>query len=492
VSPLPGVIYEEQDAAGTTGPPLDTATTFIAGEAERGPVGKAVAARAPSAYATNFGGSWASGYLDDAAVILPVEGAAGMYFSRAVGPAAKPASAKLVDGASANTLEVIAANPEGDEDPGAWANGMKAKVTLAGSAVTLEVIFGGVVVEQFSGSRTEAINWAKSSSYIRLKDLGAGDPKTQEVTLSGGTDDRVNITDTHRAASLDAFTSALGPGQILYPGATTAAMWKSLLEAGLNRNRRAILDGADTHTVATLTGACATARALGLPAHYGAVMGPWAVGPGSAAGTTKTVPYSIIQAGLCARRDLATVDGTLGIGNPNSPASGIHEDAGVSRWATGLSQSAWTDSERETLNNAGYNVVREIYGRVVTYGYRTLANPVTEKTDLFFNNSRLDMAIIAASKAVAEEFNLRDVVLNGKTSTLSDYKAALIGRVLLPYWEVGALYGASSEEAFSVDTSDAVNPPKQLAEGIVLAVERAKRGPLAEQTKLIYVKEELS
>lgn len=488
MSPLPGVIYEEQDAAGTVGPPLDTATAFIAGEAERGPVDKPLYIGSPSAYLTNYGGEWAAGYLDDAAAIFPIEGASGMWMARTVGPAAKAASAKLVDATTANTLEVVAAHPESDLDPGAWGNALKAKVVLTAGVVALEVFLGGVLVEQFTGSRAEAIVWAKGSSLIRLKDLGGTDPKTQEVNLSGGTDDRGNITDVHKAATLDLFTPDLGPGQILYPGATTEAMWLALLEAAVAGNRRAILDGADTHTVATLTGACAVARALGSRSRYGGVWGPWAVGPGTG-GTTKTVPYSIIQAALCARRDLATVDATVGIGNPNSPAAGIWQDAGVSRWATGLSQEPWTEGERETLNNAGFNVVRELRSRVVTYGYRTLTNPVTDPLNEYFNNSRLDMAIIAASEAIAEEFNLRDVT----RSMLSDYRDALIGRVLKPYLQVGALFESKpgAEDAYSVDTGEAVNPNKQLAEGIVKAVERVRRAPLAEQNKLIYVKEAL-
>jgi len=321
------------------------------------------------------------------------------------------------------------------------------------------------------------------------RDLGGGDPEAQSAELDGGDDKRGSITDEDRAAALDLFTADLGPGQVLYPGATTTAMYTALLKHAESHNRTALLDGADTATVATLTGAAATLRALGLPARCGGLFAPWAVVPGPAASTTKTVPYSIIQAGLCARRDSETFKPEIGVGNPNEPAAGTHEKAGVSRVASGLSQEAWTDAERTTLTNAGVNVVRYVYEVVVTYGYRTLANPTTDKLNVWLSNRRLDTAILAKSMVVGEEFNFRQV--DGRGRMLSEFGSALTGRVLMPYWEVGALFGDTAEEAFSVETGEQVNPLKQIAEGLVKAEIKAKRSDLAEQVKLVYVKEEL-
>lgn len=484
MSPLPGVSYETRDSSGVSGPPLDTATAFVGGQAERGPINRPVFCTTLPQFEAVFGGEVAYGWLWWAAKLILEEGGAGYWFVRTVGPAAKVSTFKLTDGSKA-TLQVDAISP------GAWGDDIDLKTEVGGGSVTYTTVFKGVNVEVSPALATnaEAVAWALNSEYVRFTDLGGADPTAQTGNLAGGDDDRANITDEHRAASLNLLTADLGPGQVLYPGATTTALYTALLNHAESHNRTALLDGADTATVATLTGAAATLRALGTPARCGGLFAPWAVVPGPAASTTKTVPYSIIQAGLCARRDSETFKAEIGVGNPNEPAAGTYKKAGISRTASGLSQEAWTDTQRETLTNAGVNVVRYVYEAVVTYGYRTLANPTTDKLNIWLSNRRLDTAIIAKSMAVGEEFNFRQI--DGRGRMLAEFGGALTGRVLMPYWEVGALFGKTPEEAFSVQTGDQVNPLKQLGEGLVKAEIDAKRSDLAERVKLIYVKEEL-
>jgi Bacteriophage tail sheath protein len=484
MSPLPGVTYEERDAAGVSGPPLDTATAFIAGLAEKGPVDKPVYCQSLNSFEATFGGEVSYGWLWWAAKLIPAEGGAGCWFQRVVGDAAKASSKKLTDG-SGNTLQVDAANP------GNWGDAISVVTAVGGGNVTYTVKYNGVVVEVSPALATnaEAVAWSQSSAYVRIKDLGGADPTAQTVTLEGGADDRGAIVDADRAAALPLFSREYGAGQVLYPGASTVAIHTALLEHALGYNRTALLDGEDTHTAATHLSLVATLRALGLPAAAGAPFGPYVSVPGAAPGTTKLVPASIIEAAKAARRDSETYDGAIGVSNPNDPPAGVHDDAGVSRVATGLSQEPWTDAEREQLNEAGFNVIRVLYGRVVTYGYRTLANPVTRPLNTFLNNRRLDMAILARAQAIGEEFDFREV--DGRGRMLGEFKAALIGQVLMPYWEAGALFGETPEEAFSVETGDAINPPEQLQKGIVKAQIKAKRSPLAEQVELIYVKEAL-
>jgi hypothetical protein len=485
VTPLPGTTYETRDSSGVSGPPLDTATALIVGLAERGRTDKPVFVQSLPQFEAEFGGEVSYGWLWWAAKLIPQEGGAGIWIQRVVGPSAKLSTIKFTDG-SGNVLQADAVSA------GAWGDSIKVKIAASGGGFTVSVYFAGVLKESETFlTNAEAVAWAKSSSYVRLTQLGEADPITAEKSLAGGDDDRSNVTDTERKAGIDLLAADLGPGQVLYPGATTTAVYTKLLENAEARNRTALLDGADTPTVATLTAAAATLRALGTPARCGGIFVHWAVVPGSASSTTKTIPYSIIQAALCARRDAETFDAAIGVANPNEPAAGTHNNAGVSRIATGLSQPAWSDIDRETLNNAGVNVARYIYEKVVTYGYRTLTNPTTDKINLLLNNRRIDMAIIARSLAVGEEFNFRQV--DGRGKTLSDYGSALNSRVLLPYLEVGALFESSegAEDAYAVKTDETVNPPEQLAEGLVEAEIDAKRSPFAERTKTIYVRRPL-
>ncbi|HET7443266.1 MAG TPA: hypothetical protein VFJ57_01265 [Solirubrobacterales bacterium] len=480
---LPGVTVKDRESAVASSPPLDTATSFVVGLAERGPVGTAVKCRSRAQFESVYGGEVSYGYLWDAANVIPKEGGGDIYFSRVVGPAAKASTVKLSDG-SGNTLQVDAASP------GAWGDDIDVKVTVPGGGnFVLAVIYKGATVETSPplANNAEAVLWAEHSEYVRLKDLGGSDPAAAEAALTGGTDDRGNITDTERKAALAALTRDLGAGQVAYPGGTSTAIHTALLEHAEDYNRCAILDATDTATVATLTGEAATLRALGTSARCGGLFAPWAVVKGSAVGTTKTVPYSLIQMGIIARHDGLTYDAAAGVTNPNDPAAGVN---GVSLTTISLSQPAWTEVNRETLNDAGVNVARVVYGQVRTYGYRTLVNPLTDGLHLWLNNRRIDMAILAKAALIGEEFVFAEV--DGRGQVLGTFAGALRGEILAPYYQVGALFGATPEDAFWVDVGDAVNPPEQLAEGIFRAVIAARRSPLAEQVEIEYVKEEVA
>jgi hypothetical protein len=486
----PGVTLIDRDTAAGTAAAVETDTAFIAGEAERGPVGVAVAVRSKARFEENFGGAFAPGYLWDAARLFPLEGGSTQYYSRAVGPSAKAASAKLKDGEDANTLEVIAAHKLAATDPGAWGNDLDVKTEVGEGKVTYTILLAGEQVEKSEplATNADAVTWAEDSGYVRFKDLGGADPKAQEVSLSGGTDDRSNITDTERAKALEAFLPEHGPGQVVYPGATTTAMREALAEHAKATNRIVVPDAADTHTVATLKGSSGELSDLD-PELLGCMFqpfGPWVTVEGEGR-TTKTLPPSILVMAAIARHDRETYDDAIGVNNPNDPAAGIN---GVLREATGLSQAPWTDAERETLNEGGVNVLREVNGEVRIYGYRTMADPVTHPALRDGNNRRIDMAILAKAAAIGEEFVFAQIDARGQK--LGELAGAIVGEVMAPYHAVGALFGDTPAEAYSVDVGDLVNPVEQLAEGKVRVLIRAKRSPAAEAIEIEYVKEEVA
>lgn len=485
MSGAPGVTLVERDSPVAGSLPLDTGTAYFAGLCERGAVDKVLGPfRNLAQVIAATGGRVAYGYLYDAADIFFKEGGSLLYLAREVGPAPKTSTLKLSDGDD-DTLEVSATSP------GAWGDDIEVGVTVPGGGTfTLPVSYLDEVVEELGpyATNAEAVQGVEEeSAYIRLKDLGGGDPEAAEATaLTGGDDDRANITDTQRKAALALFTADLGPGQVARPGATTTGVHAMLLEHAEANHRTALLDGADTATVGTLTAAAATSRALDA-AGCGGLFAPWAIVAGVTAGTTRTVPYSVIQAGLIARLDSETYNSTHGVNNPNEPAAGVN---GISRTALGLSQEAWTDVERGTLNDAGVNVARVLFGQVRTYGYRTLANPLTKPLQALLNNRRIDMAILAKADVITERFNFGQV--DGRGRKLANYAGVLRTDVLLPYYEVDALFGDTDEEAYTVDTSDQVNPVEELAKGNVRALIEAARAPFAEKMTLEYAKKELA
>jgi hypothetical protein len=146
----------------------------------------------------------------------------------------------------------------------------------------------------------------------------------------------------------------------------------------------------------------------------------------------------------------------------------------VSR-AVGLSQN-YTDADRETLNDAGICLAKLVRGSVQTYGYRTAAGP--DDVDwLWFSNSRVVMTVSHRGDAIGGNYVLQQI--DGQGQTIAKFEAELRG-MLLDLYSLGALYGSTPEEAFTVDTGPGVNTIETIAAGELHAVIKIKTSPAAE------------
>lgn len=278
-------------------------------------------------------------------------------------------------------------------------------------------------------------------------------------------DDHVNATATEWEAALDLFTADLGPGQVLAPGITADATLELVSTHATDNNRVALLDGADTATVATLT----TAAGGVADNRRAAFFAPWYTAPGVAGGSERDIPPSAVVAGLIARNDA--------LGNPNIAAAGPN---GICRYCTGVTQT-YADADRETLNTAGVNVGVNIRGAVQNYGFRTLANASTDEAWVQLSKARTHMAIIADGNAVAERYVFSQI--DGKGHKAAEFAGDLTG-MLLGYYGIGALYGDRPEEAFTVDVGSDVNTPESIADGELRAVLAVRTSPFAELVTL--------
>jgi phage tail sheath protein FI len=272
--------------------------------------------------------------------------------------------------------------------------------------------------------------------------------------------------------ALDALTRDMGPGQVFVadPLGTDAATHASLIaHAGAN-NRIALLD-APADSDATDLEALAGTYVGDVNARYAALFAPPAIVPGVTSGTTRTVPYSALEAGIISRNDAAY--------NPNVPAAG---DLGVSRFALDLG-ARFTDAERESLNAAGVDIARVMWGQVKTYGYRTLAPDDTGWLGL--GNARLNMEIVAKAEAIGEHYVFAQI--DGRRVKISQFGAELTG-MLVPYEEAGALYRLDDTAGFFVDVGPAVNTDALLATGELHAVIGLRMSPFAEYVVIEIVK----
>lgn len=271
--------------------------------------------------------------------------------------------------------------------------------------------------------------------------------------------------------ALDLFNYELGPGQVCAPGLTDALVHEAVL-AHVDKTHRCALVDLAAGDAAALTAAVTALH--GKPgSRLAAALAPSVIYPYSdAAPGTAVTAYSGIQAGIVARSDL--------LGNPNQAAAGIN---GVSRLAVGL-DTDYTDDERETMNAAGVTLAKMVYGDVRTYGARTVAGPADENW-LWFPNSRIVMAITHQADAIAQNYVFGQI--DGRRQLFAKLETELRG-MLLGYFNIGALYGATPAEAFTVDTGTQVNTIDTIKAGEIHAVLHVKTSPTAEWVEIAIVK----
>jgi hypothetical protein len=322
------------------------------------------------------------------------------------------------------------------------------------------------------------VAWAADSDYVRV----TGDDPDDELAagrwgLRGGSDGTLPVVDPYLllGAAL-AIPPALGPGQLIAPGKVTPAQHEALLQGAENGNRAALLDADPRLDEAGLVAHVRQLRGVDSE-RFGGLFASRAIVPGRAPGTTRTIAWSGIQAGLIARLD--------GGGNPNRAAAGSF---GQSRWAIDL-ETEFDDLARERLMHAGVNTPRILYGTVRAYGFRTIVDENGPNRGwLLLSNVRLAMAVKARADEVAERYVFAN--LDGRGRTLARFGGELSG-ICMDYWPE-ALYGDTPEEAFRVDVGDSVNTPESIANLEIHAVILLRMAPFGEWVEVQIVKQAIT
>lgn len=483
---LPGVVTTTRSQPPVRGRPTATGTFFIGGLADWGPTDTYAAVRNMSDVERIYGPRDTAGYIHDAAEGHFREGAILGYISRGSGPTPVRASRTLVDraGSPVNTLKVWAryAGERGNDFEVTVADGDADDtfvLTITDSADDDAVL----AVSGDLASPTEAVAWALTTDVVTIDNLASvtaapdNNPAVASATaLTGGTDDRGSMDDDDRTDALDRFPKSLGPGQVSWPGGTTDAIHEALAAHAATRNRHALLDAPDSATVATLTASAEAVRDTPY-ASFASMYAPWVVVPGVVPNTTRRVPPSAIVGGLMARGDAN--------GGTNVPAAG---DNGLSLWVRSLGQVSWSDADRETLNDGGINVIRDVYdnGTFQLYGYRTTVDPDGEEAGwLAASNSRLRMEISNRADIVGDGFAFDQI--DGAGLKIAEWGGALKG-MLLEYWEKGSLYGVTPDEAFVVDVGPAINTEESLAALKLRAAIAVRMSPFAEMVEIDITK----
>ena len=475
----PGIVVTPTDSAIPRTTSTDSGTWFVAGLTEQGTL-EPTLVKSLNQYVDVFGARVAYGALYDALDVFFREGGARAIVGRVVGPDAVASSAVLYDAAGSTPADV--ALDVSAKNPGAWGDELNVEVTAGDAVDEFKILVSHDTLGLLETSpslldRDAAVAWADTTSaYIDIA-LGASneDPRVQGPTgLAGGDDDRANITDDEWAATLALFTRDLGAGQVSMPGRTTLQAHSDTLAHAAAFARTALLDAPDTGVADDLIDAATDIRALGSVARYGGLFAPYATVPGLTPSTTRSVGYAAVQAGLMARNDGAGL-------SVNQPAAG---ELGVSRYALAVSQS-FTEAERESLNDAGVNLARLLYGSIRTYGYRTLADPLADANWINLANTRLLNDITSKAYAIGERYMFRQ--LDARKVTISQWGGDLRA-MLMPYFEAGSLYGESPDEAFSVDVGDTINTPVTIANNELRAALSVRMSAMAELVTIEIIK----
>lgn len=470
----PGTQIVSRAAPPSRGGASATGTWHVAAFAQRGPTDSPRMLLNISDYDKHFGGRVSYGQRDSIEAHFR-NGGTRVNLIRIVGPNATVATVTLNDaqGVPAASLAV--------DSVGAGPSPFSVDVDVLADGRYVLSIFEGSERLQTSPPLTtpaDAVSWSESSPYVRIRAVGALAPAAtaNPVALAGGNDDRAAVTDTHRVAAVNRIPKGDGPGQVSIPGATTAAAHAGLDAHALANNRFAIKDLPNSAAEADLIAAVDAGRALTSPeeeSHGFAVEG-WHIIPGLVPGTTRTVPPSAIVSALMARQDAIT-------GNPNEPAAGIN---GIPSFSLGILRPNWSDAARGRLNAAGVNVFRLVNGAQRLYGYRTCVQEFgPQGAWLSASNARLRMAIQADADELAEPFVFSQIT----KQKIAEYNGVITG-MLLGYYNLGALFGDSPEEAFVVDTGTTVNTPDRIAARRLSAVMGVRMSEFAEVVYMEFVK----
>lgn len=478
MSPAPGTSVTFADEALSRFPASDPSAWFVVGFAERGPI-EPTAIASLGEFVNVFGDRQTYSQLYDALDVFFREGGALAYVLRAIGPTPVKATANLFDQSGSSAPGDVALTVTAVEH-GTWANGLNVEVVASGANFTIIVSHdtdGVLETSPTLADRAAAVTWSADSDFIRLTLAASNeDPRTQGPTsLASGNDDHASATETEWLAALDLATGDFGAGLVSMPGRTTDTAHTNLLAHAAASHRTALLDSVDSAVVADLV-QDATDLQDGDTDRAGGLFAPWAICPGLTPGTTRTVPPSALVAGLTARND--ALGRSIG-----QPAAGIF---GVAQYVTGLSQDAFSESERDTLNDGAVNVIRVINGDVRVYGNRTLVDPDDRPQWVELSGSRV--AAFIANQADAELERHVFAVLDGRGHEIARANGA-IAAICLTQYNADALYGATPEDAFFVDTGPSVNTPATIANRELNAKLELKTSPAAERVELTISKQ---
>lgn len=456
--------------ASSAGSSQSTGTMFIVAKAGYGPeepklvksLGEGVALYGPRSEAESQG-------LYDYLNTFFELGGQRAYINRTAGEGS-PAAAKeeLEAGAVAKTLVVTA------KYKGTYGNKLKIEVVEnEGKTKSKLVIYNpeGEALETSGeyAKASELFEWGKThEAYVLITEgsgysTGKGEipKKLASKALAGGTNPTVNEKTTIK--TLEGFPKSLGPGTLVAPGNSEEKVHTAMAELSLTSkgNRVAAPDLKEAEkanvTVATLTGEKGT-YATGIAGNM-IFCSSTAIVQGVTAGTTRTIPASVIVAALRAR-----ISAT---GNDNQAPCG--PEWSLAPFVTGFTNT-FRQEQIEELSTAGINSFKEVNGVPCLYGFVTALSK--EKDVIYWQASATAerMALTFKGEAIGNTFLFKTI--DGKRQLIHKFGAALQA-MCLEQEQAGGLFG------FAVNVEEPINTLTTIANGELNAELGVQMSPFA-------------
>lgn len=464
---MPGVIVSTNVRSGPSGEgEVREAQAFFAGLTERGSTTEPTLVRGVSEFENYYGGYEAGNLFMDVKTFFE-EGGERAYVYRVLDSSASTSELTLQDeaGPPQDTLLVSAANP------GAWGDTLSVEVVDGDAASTFKLRFYLNSVLQFTtrdlvspADAVAVVNTSAVNHLVQLTDLSSpstpptNNPANIAATPLAGGADGTAPNDADFAAGLDAFTYELGVGAVALPGKTGSTIWNALIAHSVANNRIALLAFDETDTQETAKAAVAPYYS-NQNAEYASFLYPWITVPDPA---TNGLNVSISPESFAAA---ARAKAITQVGPWRAGAGLISESVFV----TGLVDDLDRD-EADSLDEKRINALRKISNSYRVYGARSVDSDEENWRYITYR----DTINFIVSQA---EIRLEDYVfetIDSRGSLFARIEATLVA-LLDPIRISGGLFEAYDIEGnlvdpgYSVEVSDVINPPSQLAQGVVSA-----------------------
>lgn len=463
---MPGVNVTITNAPAPASRPTETGKLFAVGQTEHGSATVPITVHSPAEFKRRLGSAVAGSYLATAAESFFQEGGATLIVGRVTGSAASAASVELEKTGGTKVLKATA------KSVGIWGNSLKVEVKTESSNFAIIVTKNNEVVEEKKELATlaAAVTWSEETSeYITLSIVGGAteNPKAQGPTiLTGGSEGTINSAAYETALNL--FDPELGCGQVAAPGVTEEAVQILVLAHAEKNNRFALIDLPNSTSVATLKSAAA-ALAKKTGARRGAAFSSWAVIPGLVPNTTRTSPWSTVQAGIIARNDASASPPPV-----NEASAG---ENGKPRYVQSLA-AEFTRAQREELNEDRINAIRNMPGEggFETYGNVTLVSAEEQPPWAQITAARLFMYVISEGEAILERFVFDEIdphrLIFGKAGAALQAFLESLGNQLF------------NNPREAVNTGPSVNTEETIKKKQIIAAVQVKPSPSAETVTL--------